>query len=297
MASHSVVRLVRERKLEDLVHLAPRDAVLEASGVFAKGRAYFVAFDNTRRVARIGADLRPDSGTHRWVGRARASEGYEDIAYSPNRRRFYLLIEAEKHPDGTYKAVIEEFDDDWRLRGRSWVDVAFDKRNTGFEGLCAVRRQATDYLLALCEGNRCKAGRKGRKPGGGRIHVLQKKRGIWRSLTRIKLPRSVKFKDYSALAIRGDRIAVISQESSRMWLGRLRPRDWTFAGAGRIYEFPTTRKSKRLYRTLEGLSWLSPNRWVAVSDLCDRKDPRRCKRKDQSIHIFQLGGSGRRRRR
>jgi hypothetical protein len=82
-----------------------------------------------------------------------------------------------------------------------------------------------------------------------------------------------------------------------MWIGRLRRSDWTIAGAGRIFRFPTTRKGKRRYFTLEGLSWLSPTRWVAVSDLCSKKKfPKRCKRTDQSIHIFQLGGSGRRRR-
>lgn len=293
--AHPILRVVRERKLEDLLYVSHPEAVLEASGVFAKGREYFVVFDNTRRVARVGADLTPNSGHHEWVGRARASEGYEDIAYSHHRRRFYLLIEAEKHPDGTYKSVIEEFDEKWRLKGRAWVGVPFEKRNTGFEGLSAVRWQGTDYLLALCEGNRCRAGRQGHKPGGGRIHVLRKKGQMWRSLARIKLPRSVKFKDYSAVAIRGNRIAVISQESSRMWLGKLRPSDWTIAGAGRVYRFPTTRKGKRLYCMLEGLSWISPSRWVAVSDLFKKKGPGRCKRKDQSIHIFGLGGRGRHR--
>jgi hypothetical protein len=288
-ANLPALKLVRERKLADLIRPPDRDAILEASGVFAKGREYFVVFDNTRRVARVGADLRPASGAHGWVGRARASKGYEDIAYSPSRRRFYLLIEAGKHPDGTYKAMIEEFDESWRRKERCWVGVDFDKKNTGLEGLSAVRWQGNDYLLALCEGNRDKAGSKGREGGRGRIHVLQKKGRMWQSLAGIKLPRSVTFKDYSALSIRGDRVAVISQESSRMWIGRLRRADWRFRGAGRVYEFPTTRKGQLRYCTLEGLSWLSPTRWVAVSDFCG-KCPRRCTRKDQSIHIFQLGG-------
>src|SRR6187402_961847 len=119
-SSKSTLRLVRERKLAKLIH-APKGAVLEASGVVAKGREYFVVFDNIRRVARIGADLAPDSGTHKWLGRLREGEGYEDIAYSPDQRRFYLLVEAEKHPDGTFKAVIEECDEAWRYKGRTWV--------------------------------------------------------------------------------------------------------------------------------------------------------------------------------
>jgi hypothetical protein len=290
VAAHlPLLRLVRERKLADLLPPPQRGAALEASGVIAKGREYFVVFDNTRRVARIGADLSPASGTHGWVSRARASHGYEDIAYSPGRRRFYLLLEAEKHPDGTYKAVIEEFDESWRRKGRCWVDVAFDKRNTGLEGLCAVRWRGNDLLLALAEGNRGKGNSKGRKGGRGRIHVLQKKGRVWKPLAKIKLPRSLNFKDYSAVSIRGERLAVISQESSRLWIGTLRRRDWTIRGAGRTYGFPTTSKGKLRYATLEGLSWLSPTRWVAVSDCCG-KGPRRHQRTDQSIHIFRLGG-------
>src|SRR5688500_1936355 len=135
-ARTTVLRLLRECKLADL--LAPRQGtVLEASGVFAKNDECFVVFDNTRRAARIAADLVP-KGNHRWMGAARPGEGYEGITYSADRERFYLLIEAEKHGDGTYKAVIEEYDDDWRYRGRRWVDFPFKKRNTGFEGLAAL---------------------------------------------------------------------------------------------------------------------------------------------------------------
>jgi len=102
----------------------------------------------------------------------------------------------------------------------------------------------------------------------------------------------VKFEDYSALAIRGERIAVASQETSRVWLGKLRRRDWTIAGAGRQYDFPRTKRGKRLYSTVEGISWLSDETFVAVSDLTKEGHPGRCEAKDQSIHIFRLPRSG-----
>lgn len=290
------LRLVRESKLAELISLPRRGAVLESSGVVARGRDCFVIFDNVRRVARIDRDLVPGSdpstssghGRHGWVGRGRAGEGYEDIAYSAHTKRFYLLIEAEKHPDGTYKAVIEECDERFASRRRSWVDFPFEERNTGFEGLSAVRWQGRNYLLALCEGNRCRAGRKGRKPGGGRIQVLEKKNRGWQPIAQIKLPRRVSFEDYSGLAIRGDRIAVVSQTTSRLWLGTLRRSDWTITGRGRLYEFPRTKKGKLLYCTVEGISWLSTNTFVMVSDLSKPGYPSRCDRKDQSIHIFRI---------
>jgi hypothetical protein len=270
--------------------------VLEASGVIVDGRDCYVVFDNMRRVARIGRDLLPGSRRHQWVGRPRSGEGYEDLAYSPRLGRFYLLIEAEKHPDGTYKAVIEEYDRAWRLKARSWVHVPFQARNTGFEGLAVVSRHDGEWLLALAEGNYGLAGRKGRTPGGGRIHVLEKRRGSWHSVAVVALPQDLDFKDYSAVAIRGRWIAVTSQKSARLWVGTLSRSSWTIVDAGRTYDFPRTAKGHRLYCTIEGVAWLSPTRFVMVSDLRKRGYPDRCSRTDQSIHIFRIPAEHRRRR-
>jgi hypothetical protein len=289
--------LVAERKMSDLI-VPPRDSgVLEASGVLAKGSYYYVVFDNIRRIARIQHDLTPGSHRHAWFGPARDGDGYEDIAFNPYTRRFYLLIEAEKHPDGTYKALIDECDESGKYKKRRWVDVPFEKRNTGFEGLSAVRWKGRDYLLALCEGNRCRSGRKGRKPGAGRIHVLQRGGTVWKTVARISLPVTARFEDYAAVALRGGRIAVVSQRTSRLWIGTLRFRDWTIAGEGVTYDFPVTKKGKPRYCTLEGLFWLSANTFVMVSDLTKAHYPKRCKKRDQSIHIFRVPRSTPRSRR
>jgi hypothetical protein len=280
--------LVAERKLAELIAPPTHDGVLEASGVIAKGADYYVIFDNVRQIARIHRSLAPGSTRHSWFGRKRDGEGYEDIAFSRYTRHFYLLIEAEKHPDGSYKALIDECDESARYKRRRWVDFAFEKRNTGFEGLSAARWRGRDYLLALCEGNRCRAGRAGRKPGGGRIHVLQRSGTLWKPVARIKLPKTVTFEDYSAVALRGRRIAVLSQQSSRLWIGTLRFGDWTIADKGKTYEFPRTKKGRIKYRTLEGLCWLTDRSFVCVSDLAKRHDRRRCRKRDQSIHLFKL---------
>ncbi len=282
--------LVVERKLSDFIEPPKGSGVLEASGVMAKGGYYYVIFDNVRRIARIHSTLRPGSKRHSWFGRAREGEGYEDIAFSSTTRRFYLLIEAEKHPDGSYKALIDECDEEAQYKRRRWVDAPFEKRNTGFEGLTAVRWKGRDHLLALCEGNRCRAGKKGKRPGGGRIRVLQRAGTVWKPVASISLPPSVKFQDYSALALRGSRIAVVSQENSRLWIGTLRFRDWTITGPGKIYDFPRSKKGKPKYCTLEGLCWLSPRSFVMVSDLSKDHYHKRCSKRDQSIHIFRIPG-------
>ena len=285
---HRVMVLVAERKLADLINPPTPGGVLEASGVIAKDADYYVIFDNVRRIARIHCSLEPGSKRHSWFGRKRDGEGYEDIAFSRYTRRFYLLIEAEKHPDGTYKALIDECDESAQYKQRRWIDLAFEKRNRGFEGLHAVRWREQDYLLALCEGNRCRAGRAGRKPGGGRIHLLQRSGTLWKPVARIKLPRTVRFEDYSAVALRGRRIAVLSQQSSRLWIGTLRFGNWTIAGEGQTYEFPRTRKGKIKYRTLEGCCWLTDQSFVCVSDLSPQNSTRRSRKTDQSIHVFKL---------
>ena len=280
--------LVTERKISDFIEPPPGSGVLEASGVLAKGGYYYVIFDNIRRIARIHQNLRPGSKRHSWFGPARQGDGYEDIAFNPYTRRFYLLIEAEKHPDGSYKGLIDECDENGKYQKRRWIDFPLERRNTGFEGLSAVRWQGRDYLLALCEGNRCRAGRKGKRPGGGRIHVLQRAGTTWKSVARISLPASVRFADYAAVALRGSRIAVVSQETARLWIGTLRFRDWTIGGDGAVYDFPLTKKGKPKYCTLEGVFWLSGTTFVMVSDLSKRGYPKRCGKRDQSIHIFRL---------
>jgi hypothetical protein len=288
MAKRPVLRLVRERKLGELVDPPRIGAVYEASGVIAVPPSCFVALDNVRRVAQIGLHLRPDSDDHIWVGVDRHGEGYEAITHAPSANRFYLMIEALKHPDGTKKAAIEEYDDRWRFKARRWVDVPFEKRNTGFEGLAALEYRGRRYLLALCEGNTCGGGRKGKRAGRGRIYVLERRGRDWKPVAVIKLPRQVKFKDYADLTLRGDNLAVVSQESSRVWVGRLRAGRWDVAGRGRVYDLPRTKKGKKLYYTVEGISWLSPRTFVAVSDSRKKRHPKRSARTDQSIHVFAL---------
>ena len=259
--------------------------MFEASGVVVDGAHCFVALDNVRRVLRIGLQLRLGSGEHQWVGTARQGEGYEAISHGGGR--FLLMIEAMKHPDGTFKGAIEEYDAGWRFKARRWVDYPFEKRNTGFEGLASVEFRGEQYLLALCEGNACRGGRKSKK-GRGRIQVLQRRGQMWHPVEQIKLPRHVQFKDYAGLAFRNGRLAVVSQESSRVWVGRLRPGVWKITGSGQVYDFPRTKKGKRLYYTVEGISWASPQTLVAVSDLRKKRYPKRSAKTDQSVHVFRV---------
>ena len=79
-----------------------------------------------------------------------------------------------------FQARIEAFDAGFRYVETAWVDFPVERANKGLEGLATLRRGGQDTLLALCEGNKCRAGPLGRRPGGGRIHVLQKAMGTGR---------------------------------------------------------------------------------------------------------------------
>ena len=55
---------------------------------------------------------------------------------------------------------------------------------------------------------------------------------------RIRLPTTLSFEDYSSIAADGERLAVVSQVASALWVGRLVPSGWEVADEGVTYRFP-----------------------------------------------------------
>jgi hypothetical protein len=287
------LELVREAKIFDV--LADRlDPRLEASGVLAMDGLFYVIFDNLPHIARIGPELSPAAAANAVIRQKKGhGSGFEDIAHDPWHGRFYVLIESLPRGHGTYMAKVQEYDADFRYLGQAWLDFPLDRPNKGLEGLTCVRREGQTYLLGLCEGNRCRGGDEGRVPGGGRIHVFRPGDGQWERVGKIQLPETVLFEDYSGIAVDGDRIAVISQVSSALWLGRLAPSGWEVAGDGICYALPRGADGGIVYGTAEGVSWMGPDQLVMVSDKAKPEQDPRCRDKDQSIHIFRIPGPAR----
>ena len=152
-----------------------------------------------------------------------------------------------------------------------------------------MRRENKDYLLALCEGNYCKGGRKGRTPGGGRIQVFEKSKKVWRHCYGIHLPACLPFVDYSGMSIDDGRVAIVSQETSMLWIGRFNEHDWAWTDEGRLYGFPRSANGSILYGNIEGVGWIGPNRVVTVSDRRKKRSPpdKALSEKDQSVHVFE----------
>jgi hypothetical protein len=283
------LRALHERKIGDLIPDHQSTERWEASGVLVKGEHYFVVFDDRREIARIAHDLE-DHGTNGLLGTASAEFGYEGITYNVTKDRFYLLVEARKHSKSCYQAVIVEHDKDFRYVKERPIDFTFERSNKGFEAVAHLGLNSGDYLLALCEGNKCKGGAEGRTPGGGRLLLFEKTKKCWSRLSTIALPKCLPFADYSGMAIDAGRVAIVSQVNSMLWIGQLDEANWSWRGDGELYQFPRSESGAIQYGNIEGVGWLTPTRVVAVSDRRKRKSQpdKKLSEKDQSVHIFEI---------
>jgi hypothetical protein len=285
----STLKLVCERKICDLIPCKEPKKRWEASGVLARDGIYFVVFDDRTEIAQLARELEP-SNSNGLFGMAHSFCGYEGITYNAAKRRYYLLVEARKHSSGCYKALIVEYDDQFKYLKDRPIDFLFESSNKGFEAVAHVHQDNTDYLLALCEGNNCKCGGKGRKPGSGRVQLFEKSRKCWRHRRTIALPASLPFVDYSGMSIDRDRVAIVSQVNSMLWVGEFDRANWTWLGEGNLYEFPRLDDGSIQYGNIEGVAWITPTRVVAVSDRRKKKDQpdKRLSKTDQSVHIFEI---------
>lgn len=283
------LELVEEQKLARLLGDLEPSRRLEASGVCFQGGFSFVVFDNSRRVARIGLQplsVTPEAMIILPVGRAR---GFEGIAFDPERRHYFLLVESSNVGPGVFKALVEEYDEDFRLLDNQELDFVLPAENKGFEGIAHMRRAEGEYLLCLCEGNKCRGGKKGRKPGKGRIQLFQRDDGRWKHTQEIKLPKVAFFNDYADLCIADRRVAVVSQHSASLWVGRFQDDGWDFVDDGKVYRFPGGAQGKTAYCNIEGVAWVGDDRLVAVSDRWDAaKHTKECRATSESIHVFRL---------
>ncbi|MVO90413.1 hypothetical protein GPA10_38115 [Streptomyces sp. p1417] len=291
------LRLVKEAKIQDLIGDSAGTR-LEASGVLYHDGAFLIVCDNLPSFIRVGSELSPKAPENgvMTVNRKKsdskqANAGYEDLAHDTLHDRYFTLSEAEPVKPKGYRARVQEYDAKLRPIASAHLDFALADANKGMEGLEWIDRSGTGHLLALCEGNRCQGGRKGRRPGGGRIQVFRRDGKRWAHTDTIRLPRSLPFEDYSSVSVRDGRIAVLSQASSALWTGRLDVKKWQ-VDEGTVHRLPTDGKGRTVYGNPEGVSWVSADHVVIVSDRAKKgAGSERLRAKDQSIHLFLIPGN------
>lgn len=285
------LELVWEAKIADLVDEGERR--YEASGVRFKDGYLYIVCDDGPYIVRTRVKDGAVQQEHTLIDLYGGGSGYEDIAYQPYERRWYCLIEAAETKSGLLKPRVEAFNENFVFEENFWLDFPLTAGNKGIEGLSYLHYGDQDYLLGLCEGNRCRSGSAGREPGKGRIQVFRRAPGQWDHVGTIKLPKTVAFEDYASLEFRRRYVTVVSQMSSAMWVGRVRSKftglDDLWEGGGVTLLFPRSRKGKIRYCNLEGVTWIGGGMLALVSDKAkgDRQ-PSRCRKKDQSLHIFRL---------
>lgn len=274
------LELVREEKLFRLIPGRTRKSRLEASGVaLIDANTALVVFDNLNQVARIDLSLEgPDR--NRLFAAPSLGSGFEDIAVDVTDGRAFGLVESVEDFDGTLRGYVAEYDRDWRFLRCLRLPGRFRKANKGFEGLSYLRQGGREYLYALCEANFGKSTK-----ARGRIDAFVRAAdGTWRLSHQIPLTRRAQFDDYAALSCRDHRVAIVSQESRRLWVARLDKKTHAvITGSEAVYRFPS-----RSYCSVEGIDWLSEDTLVAVSDRKKKEHPAKSGTKDQSIHVFRI---------
>jgi len=270
------LELVREQKLYRLIPGRTVTSRLEASGVaLLDDSTALVVFDSLNQIAHIDISLKPSRRNRIWHAPSLGA-GFEDVAADHKGGSTFALVEAVEDFDGALRGFVAEYDRDGRLRHCSRLPGSFKKANKGFEGLAHVRHNGREHLYALREGNV-------RSRGCIDVYVRGAKGG-WRQSRQIELPDEARFDDYSALAYRDGRLAVVSQESARLWVGQLDRRTHRLMPkSGAVYRFPHKR-----YRNVEGIDWLSADTVIAVSDRSKKDQPARSADTDQSIHVFRI---------
>jgi hypothetical protein len=282
LVGSGTLQFVRERKISQIIPLSGINDY-EASGVQLHGGQLYIVFDNMTQIGRVALDLQ--SGSYASGGSSSTESQYEGITFDDNvTQHFYTVVE---------QAAAEVVQYDSAASGSSAVHQSTNVTLTdgkGFEGIAWLRRNNNDYLLGLCEGYGCTTSHGG-SGGRGAIRVMAQTGSSWTAdPTFLFLPVAVRFKDYSDLALLPNtdgtyKVAVTSQESKALWIGRLSATSWSFLDDGTIYPLPSSD-----YCNVEGVTFLSASRVALVSDASDPLDgdPPGCNNKDEMVHIFDL---------
>ncbi|NOQ36216.1 MAG: hypothetical protein GQ569_10020 [Methylococcaceae bacterium] len=284
----ATLELIKESKIYKLLKECDADSRLEASGVYTKGDYSYVVFDNKPDIAKLNNNLLADENNQLVL--KGDGQDFEDIAFDSEQQRLLIVQESHQNEQGEFCPRIDEYDLDLNFIESNPVDFLFDgDTNKGIEGLSYVNWGGKAYTLGLSEGNKAKDGKKSTKKGHGRIHVFEKEVTQWGHRATLKLPKSVRFSDYAGIGIEGLRVAVVSQESSALWIGELQEGGWYFVDDGVSYSFPRDDKGEIIYGNVEGVSWLDEETVIVVSDKRKAKiQAKICETKDQSIHIFKV---------
>lgn len=275
-----------EIKFSDL--LKTKDKKYEASGIFFYNSKFYIVFDNLESVLELNEHF--DKFVFR--NKNESKSNFEAIHFDEKKEKFFIAIESTKFGEN-YSPEILEFDKNWNLLSRKRIKLLLEKKNKGIEGLSSIWIEDKFYLLALCEGNFCYSNKEKHK-GNGKILVLKESIESWEKFKEISIPEKANFLDYSDMDRMGNTFIISSQESSAIWIGELDLVNLNFS-TGEVFKLPfgdkngnTDQGAEMIYCNIEGVSFISQNKIVLVSDKASGEQDKWCNYKDQMLHIFDL---------
>lgn len=259
----------------------------EASGVQLVGSDLYVVFDSKNKVAKIPVTLGSGTGTYT-PGLLSSTNQYEAITYdSHNTTHFYVMQELNP-------PVVVQLDGTGSAQNETYQTVSmasFGSNNHWMEGLAWLRRNNTDYLLALCQNGNCEANGAG-KAGTMRVLTQSGSSWVWQNNQVLQLCSSSgcpngPFAGYSDVALwsypdGSAKVAIVSRDSKQLWVGMLSASSWSLS-TGTIYNLPAG------YNWVEGVTFLNEVQLAMVSD-SDGVTTGSCLdgTTDESVHYFNL---------
>lgn len=271
----------------------------EASGMTIAKDHMWIVFDNLHALGRVKEQFEFRDPDNKLVVEDEHEQDsqFEGITYIESSGHFYTVEEVAEH-EGRLHPFVHELEvsrdlASFRTIARCPVHYVLEHENKGFEGLHYHEAGDTRLLLGLCEGNFCAGGEESRTPGNGRI-IVSRFNGAagedcgWDVVKEVKVPPSARFVDYSGMAFRGNQVAIVSQESSALWVGEFDFDSLEFVGDGRMYHFPRNNHCEVVYCTVEGVQWIDDVRLAIASDKTKSNQPFRCLEHDQRVSIFAL---------
>lgn len=313
---YPIARMVFDEKRMTAAKGLNKFEASDVSGVPGEGNPFFVVLDNSFKIFRVGPTVSLlDEGANNlmsWPGDEGEESQFEVLAYNMTSASFVAVQEMITADDGSMRARMFDVtfaEDTAIVADECDSDYKFEKENKGFEGGVVIDgADGVSYMLALCEGNHCGGGKKGRDTGNGRLIILRRGtdddgKCLFKIEGELKLPKEVDFADYSAITLNQNAapgkdgemtVAVASQENAAIWIGTIKPvkdGDDPFEfGPGIIYDFPPTESCHQQYCNVEGIHFATDRTIVAVSDAMKSrgKQDYRCWDKAQSVHLVSF---------
>jgi hypothetical protein len=316
----TTLKLAKHITIQGLLGDPLEKNVFEASGVRMVGDDFYVVFDNIFDIGKFHKDL-PFLSTNNYLilpdKPMKKESQFEGIAHDQKLNTFYIAQEAVENGPNKFHANISEVkmgSETYEVKRACLTEIGFETSNKGIEGLAHLRIEDKVYLLGLCEGNHCQAGKNGRELGEGRVIVMLQDetptgKCTWKTVEVLNIPKEAKFQDYSDIAVHHSKkdgvyhVAILSQENSQIWLGKLHvPQEKNPEKAAKshhlnweletvaVFDFPRDDECRIIYCNVEGVDFISHDLIVVVSDRMKGhgKQPIQCLDRDQSVHVFSL---------